>query len=134
MSSLDKLGANDFLSGPAQKSSVGTVQSDFSKQLIWDSEDESLQSGVTCSSSQIPPLTLQCSTEYNSWKAELSSSCTHIYIYTLRRRCVSEGRVFKEMHFTDRKDSLQGYTSGQVPGFIGVHVFKLNATSSQHLN
>lgn len=81
MSSLDKLGANDFLSGPAQKSSVGTVQSDFSKQLIWDSEDESLQSGVTCSSSQIPPLTLQCSTEYNSWKAELSSSCTHIFIH-----------------------------------------------------
>ena len=34
MSSLDMLGANDFLSGPAQKSSNGTVQSNFSKQLI----------------------------------------------------------------------------------------------------
>ena len=34
MSSPDKLGANDFLSGPVRKSSVGTVQSDFSKQLI----------------------------------------------------------------------------------------------------
>ena len=59
--------------------------------------------------------------------------CTHIFIHLREDASVKE-EYLKEMHFTDRRDSLQGYKMGQVPGFMGVHEFKLNATSSKHLN